>query len=118
MGRETPMEDTGTEEANKLLADIKSNKVIMSDLKSSFRDLIDSQMRSESETGPNSCIGLLLQLLWKLFATSGPAAAVVNLSQLQFEVDQESVEQLVSAGIVTQEAENMIKLVNFTCDEN
>ena len=114
--KETPMEDTGTEEANRLLADIKSNKLIMSELKSSFRDLIDSQMRSESETGPNSCIGLMIQLLWKLFVTSGPDAAVVNLSQLQFEVDQEAVEQLISAGIVTQEAEDTIRLVNFTCD--
>ena len=114
--KETPMEDTGTEEANRLLADIKSNKLIMSELKSSFRDLIDSQMRSESETGPNSCIGLMIQLLWKLFVTSGPDAAVVNLSQLQFEVDQEAVEQLINAGIVTQEAEDTIRLVNFTCD--
>ena len=114
--KETPMEDTGTEEANRLLSDIKSNNAILSELKSSFRDLIDSQMRSESETGPNSCVGLLLQLLWKLFVTSGPAAAVINLSQLQFEVDQEAVEQLVSAGIVTQESDEIIKLVNFACD--
>ena len=106
------MEDTGTEEANGLAADIKANKQILDELKASFREVIDSQMRTETETG----VGELLQLLWRQFVTVGPEADV-QLSQLGLALDPEDVERLVQAGLVTRRGDTL-SLVNYTCGDS
>ena len=56
----TPMEEVVSEEASKLLSDLKLNKVILDELKSSLREVVDSNMRTETETGPScsSCSGV------------------------------------------------------------
>ena len=104
------MEDTGTEEANGIVADIKANKQILDELKASFREVIDSQMRTETETG----VGELLQLLWRQFVSVGPEADV-QLSQLGLALDPE--ERLVQAGLVTRRGDTL-SLVNYTCGDS
>ena len=106
------MEDTGTEEANGIVADIKANKQILDELKASFREVIDSQMRTETETG----VGELLQLLWRQFVSVGPEADV-QLSQLGLAPDPEDVERLVQAGLVTRRGDTL-SLVNYTCGDS
>ena len=106
--------DKSSEEKQKLTADIRANKVILDELKAALRDVVDSQTRTETESGPNS-VGMLLQLLWKQFVTAGPEQAVVKLSQLDFSLENETIEQLLSSGIVTQPDSDSLKLVDFTC---
>ena len=118
-GKETPMEETQktvSKEAGKLHCDIGTNREILEDLKSLLRDLVDSRMRTETESGPSCGVGQLLQLLWRQFVTAGPDQAVLELSQLGFKADDENVQQLVQSGIVTLDGEHL-KLVNFFCEK-
>ena len=62
-------EDKSSEEQQKLTADIRANKIILDELKAALRDVVDSQTRTETESGPNS-VGMLLQLLWEQFLTA------------------------------------------------
>ena len=112
----TPMEEVVSEEASKLLSDLKLNKVILDELKSSLREVVDSNMRTETETGPSCGVGQLLQLLWRHFVTAGPENASLDLTQVDFKADGEDVQQLVQSGIATLDGDNL-KLVNFTCDK-
>ena len=115
--KEAPMEVAVPEETAKLLADVKLNKVILDELKSSMREVVDNQMRTETESGPSSCaVGQLLQLLWRQFVTAGPENATLDLSQLDFKADGEDVQQLVQSGIATLDGDKL-KLVNFSCDK-
>ena len=93
---------------------IQLNKLILSELKASFRDLISSQTRTESEAGRDP-ISLVLQTLWKKFVSSGPECAVADLDQLGTEVDSEYLEQLSRAGIIKQEG-SQLRLVNLSSE--
>ena len=112
----TPMEEAVSEEASKLLTNLKLNKIVLDELKSSLREVVDSKMRTETETGPSCGVAQLLQLLWKQFVTAGPENATLDLSQLDFKADGEDVQQLVQSGIATIDGDNL-KLVNFSCDK-
>ena len=59
--------------------------------------------------------GQLLKLLWKQFVTNGIEDAHVDASKLDFEVDAEALEQLLSSGIISQNGDK-INLANFTCN--
>ena len=93
---------------------IQLNKLILSELKSSFRDLLSSQTRTESEGG-NDTISLVLQTLWRKFVSEGPEGAVTELEQLGTEVDTEYLEQLSRAGIIKQEG-SQLRLVNLSSE--
>ena len=112
----TPMEEVVSEEASKLLSDLKLNKVILDELKSSLREVVDSNMRTETETGPSCGVGQLLQLLWRQFVAAGPENATLDLTQVEFKAEGEDVQQLVQSGIATLDGDNL-KLVNFTCEK-
>ena len=112
----TPMEEVVSEEASKLLSDLKLNKVVLDELKSSLREVVDSKMRTETETGPSCGVGQLLQLLWRQFVTAGPENASLDLTQVDFKAEGEDVQQLVQSGIATLDGDHL-KLVNFTCDK-
>ena len=112
----TPMEEVVSEEASKLLSDLKLNKVILDELKSSLREVVDSNMRTETETGPSCGVGQLLQLLWRQFVAAGPENATLDLTQAEFKAEGEDVQQLVQSGIATLDGDNL-KLVNFTCEK-
>lgn len=88
------------------------NKVILSDLKSSFRDLLRSQMRTESEAGTDS-MSLVLGTLWRKFVAGGPREAVTKLEELGSEVDRDCLEQLTRAGIIQQEGD-ILRLVDLS----
>lgn len=88
------------------------NKLILSDLKSSFRDLLRSQMRTESEAGTDS-VSLVLGTLWRKFVSGGPEEAVTEMNELGSEVDRDCLEQLTTAGIIQQEG-NILRLVNLS----
>merc|ERR1712029_1141616 len=109
---ELPMDDTGSEEILKINNDIDLNKKILAELRPTFTDLIDSQMRTEADTDTgHTFTGRLLELLWKQFVTGGIEGAQVDASK----VDSEALEQLLSSGIITRTGD-CIKLVNFTCN--
>ena len=112
----TPMEEVVSEEASKLLSDLKLNKVILDELKSSLREVVDSNMRTETETGPSCSVGQLLQLLWRQFVAAGPKNVSLDLTQVDFKAEGEDVQQLVQSGIGTLDGDNL-KLVNFTCEK-
>ena len=112
----TPMEEVVSEEASKLLSDLKLNKVILDELKSSLREVVDSNMRTETETGPSCGVGQLLQLLWRQFVAAGPKNVSLDLTQVNFKAEGEDVQQLVQSGIGTLDGDNL-KLVNFTCEK-
>ena len=112
----TPMEEVVSEEASKLLSDLKLNKVILDELKSSLREVVDSNMRTETETGPSCGVGQLLQLLWRQFVAAGPKNVSLDLTQVDFKAEGEDVQQLVQSGIATLDGDNL-KLVNFTCEK-
>ena len=112
----TPMEEVVSEEARKLLSDLKLNKVILDKLKSSLREVVDSNMRTETETGPSCSVGQLLQLLWRQFVAAGPKNVSLDLTQVDFKAEGEDVQQLVQSGIATLDGDNL-KLVNFTCEK-
>lgn len=94
---------------------IQLNKLILNELKASFRDLISSQTRTESEAGCDT-ISLVLQTLWRKFVSDGPESAVTDLDQLGTEVDSEYLEQLSRAGIIKQEG-SQLRLVNLSSEK-
>ena len=96
------------ENARKLNEKINLNKLILSDLKASFRNLLSSQMRTES-------LSLVLGTLWRKFVAGGPAEAVAEVAALGFEVDADCLDQLSGAGIIKQEGAE-IRLVNFSSE--
>ena len=79
-------------------------------------EVVDSKMRTETETGPSCGVAQLLQLLWRQFVSAGPENATLDLSQLDFKADGEDVQQLVQSGIATIDGD-ILKLVNFSCDK-
>ena len=120
---EKEMETNGAKESSQPTVDAKMkrleekihlNKVILSELKASFRDLISSQARTESEAGCDT-LSLVLQTLWRKFVSEGPEGAVTELEQLGPEVDSEYLEQLSRAGIIKQEG-SQLRLVNLSSD--
>ena len=100
------------EKATELYDKNQMNKVILSDLKSSFRDLLRSQMRTESEAGTDS-MSLVLGTLWRKFVAGGPREAVTKLEELGSEVDRDCLEQLTRAGIIQQEGD-VLRLVDLS----
>ena len=96
------------ENARKLNEKINLNKLILSDLKASFRNLLSSQMRTES-------LSLVLGTLWRKFVAGGPAEAVAEVAALGCEVDTDCLDQLSVAGIIKQEGAE-IRLVNFSSE--
>ena len=96
------------ENARKLNEKINLNKLILSDLKASFRNLLSSQMRTES-------LSLVLGTLWRKFVAGGPAEAVAEVAALGCEVDTDCLDQLSGAGIIKQEGTE-IRLVNFSSE--
>ena len=111
--KETTVDKT-SQEKQRLARNIRANREILDQLKTSLCDVVDSQTRTEEESGPN-IVGMLLQQLWKLFVTAGPEQAVVKLSQLGFDLETETLEQLVTSGIVLQKDADTVQLVDFTC---
>lgn len=120
---EKELETSGAKESSQPTVDdkmksvkekIQLNKLILSELKSSFRDLISSQTRTESEAGCDT-LSLVLQTLWRKFVSDGPEGAVTELEQLGTEVDSEYLEQLSRAGIIRQEG-SQLRLVNLSSD--
>ena len=120
---EKEMETNGAKESSQPTVDAKMkrleekihlNKLILSELKASFRDLISSQARTESEAGCDT-LSLVLQTLWRKFVSEGPEGAVTELEQLGPEVDSEYLEQLSRAGIIKQEG-SQLRLVNLSSD--
>ena len=105
---------TEDEKVEKMKEQIYLNKLILNDLKASFRDLLNSQMRTEHESGSDG-LSLVLGTLWKNFVVGGPEAAVTDLDHLGSQVDSECLEQLSSAGIIKQEG-NQLRLVDFSSE--
>lgn len=101
------------EEVKKLELGVRLNKTVLREMKMSLRQLIDSL----SDTSPGTAsVGLLLQELWATFISRGPGETI-KLGDLAFEVEDEVVQQLVTAGLVVVEGEekDMLRMVNLTC---
>ena len=101
------------EEVKKLELGVRLNKTVLRELKMSLRQLIDSL--SDNSPGTAS-VGLLLQELWATFISRGPGETI-KLGDLAFEVEDEVVQQLVTAGLVVVEGEekDMLRMVDLTC---
>ena len=64
---------------------------------------------------PEPPFEVLLQTLWTNYLQHGHAE-YVSIQELEFDVEEEDLQHLVSAGIVTQHKndKDLIKLVDFT----
>jgi len=94
------------------------NKLNLKSLKRELKGFLDDTSRLQSQDGDGSKFGFLLQALWTNFVNNG-VHEYVSIESLEFDVEQEVLEHLENAGVITFNTNNndLIRLVNFTMNE-
>lgn len=94
------------------------NKLNLKSLKRELKSYLDDTSKLQDHDGDGSKFGYLLQELWSNFVNNG-AHEYVSIESMNFDVDQEVLEHLENAGIITFNKNNndLIKLVDFTMSD-
>ncbi len=92
------------------------NKLNLKSLKRELKGFLDDTSRLQNQD--DSAFGFLLQALWTNFVNNG-VHEYVSIESLEFDVEQDVLEHLETAGVITFNKNNtdLIRLVNFTMSD-